>query len=268
MSDKEDDAEEWWRASGISPEDQRSFREWKFDAGSAARWLQAGVTDGVNATRWQIAHVTPDVVALWRAAGIESLEALQWFEHGYSLEAAKKEKANGGDPSQLDPTHRRQSQGPIRRGRRSGQFTAMASGSFGSGGQGLRGPNGEMASQAFQDWFAERGHQQQVAHLYLMSGWMSDEALPWAQADINPEAARLWALLAIRPSEAARLEKDSVKASDVVRDWWAAGIPLDQVAAWLGAGLSPEEAAAQIAAGVTADQAAVLRALRDDDDED
>ena len=230
--------------------------------------MRAGVSDGVDATRWQIARVTPGAVALWRAAGIESLEALQWSEHGYSLEEAKKEKAKGGDPSKVDPSSQRQSPGRGG-GQSSGRLTATARARFISMGRGeLRGPNGEAASQAFQDWVEERGHQQQVTHLYLMAGWMTDEALPWAQADINPESARLWALLGIRPKEASRLERASTQASDVVRDWWAAGIPLAQVAAWLGAGLTPQEAAGQIATGVTAEQAAVLRALRDDDDED
>jgi len=59
-----------------------------------------------------------------------------------------------------------------------------------------------------------------------------------------------------------------VKASEVVREWWGAGIPLDQVAAWLGAGMTAAEAAKQIAEGVTPEQAAVMRALRDGDNEE
>ena len=50
-------------------------------------------------------------------------------------------------------------------------------------------------------------------------------------------------MLGVRPREALRLEARGIHATDVVRDWWAAGIALDQVAAWLGAGLKPGEAA-------------------------
>ena len=42
---------------------------------------------------------------------------------------------------------------------------------------------------------------------------------------------------------------------------------MDEVAAWLGAGLAPAEAAEQRAKGITADRAAVMRALRDPDED-
>jgi hypothetical protein len=256
--------DERWQSAGISRDARSSFEEWKIDVNAAIKWHRAGVSDGLTATRWQIAGVAPAEVARWQAAGIESIEALQWYQHGYGLDAAKQEKARGIDPFQAQPQGHQQSQlrRPPSGSGRTTQAWAMASSS------GMQGPNGETASPAFEEWFAEHGHQGQTARFYLMAGWMSDEALPWAKADIPPEAARTWSLLGLRPSEAARLERAEVKASEVVREWWGAGIPLDQVAAWLGAGLTAAEAAAQIAAGVTPDQAGVMRALRDEDYED
>jgi hypothetical protein len=252
--------DEIWRSAGISRDARSTFEEWKIDVAAAIEWHRAGVTDGLTATRWQIAGVAPDQVALWRAAGIESIEALQWYQHGYGLEAAKQEKARGIDPFNATAA---QGQPPTgRTGRASIQMRAVAS----SGG--MHGPNGEVMGKAFEEWFAEQGHHRRTSHLYLMTGWISDDALPWVKADIIPEAARMWALLGIRPGEAARMERAEVKASEVVREWWGAGIPLDQVAAWLGAGMTAAEAAKQIAEGVTPEQAAVMRALRDGDKEE
>ena len=72
----------------------------------------AGVLGGLQAAQWSTAGVTAETVTGWRAAAINSTEAVSWHELGFDLEEAKKHKANGLTPAQA---FNRADPGPVRR---------------------------------------------------------------------------------------------------------------------------------------------------------
>ena len=233
-----------WREQSFDDTTRDGFRSWKLDLATALRWRAAGVHDGLAAVRWTIIGASPTQSSAWRAAGFDSVEALQWHQTGHDLASASRARKDGLTPSTAFG-------GPVGSGS-SGRTSMVAR--LSSMANGPVGP-------AFASWL-EGSAPHQHAFRYAQMGWVTDDALPWAQADIPPEHARLWSLLGIRAPEAASLERGGLTALDAARQWWSAGVPLGQVAAWLGAGFTPEEAQQQMAAGVDAEQAAVLRALR------
>lgn len=241
---------EAWRRAGIDDAARATFEQWRITLDAARRWWQAGVRDGLNATRWTISGTEPDQVDDWTRAGIDSVEALQWHQHGFDRTQALAERAHGRNPSTA--LQNKQAMGAT------GMSRAFV--------RNVRGDDGTGVGPAFEKWLLETGHGNRMTHWYLSEGWVSDDALPWAQAEIPVEAARLWRTLGVRPAEASRLQQAGHTAAETVGTWWGAGVPLEQVAAWLGAGFTAQEAAEQIAAGVDPDRAAVLRALRDDDE--
>lgn len=95
--------------------------------------------------------------------------------------------------------------------------------------------------------------------------WVDESAIAWARQGIGASDAYLWHDIGLTAEEAGRLVADGQAIGDVVRTWWATGIPFAEVTDWIGAGLSPAEAVAQRADGVTAEEAAALRALRRDE---
>lgn len=108
------------------------------------------------------------------------------------------------------------------------------------------------------------GHRdRRVAHTYLHSQWLDDEAIAWASHGIEATEALAWKELGLTPVEAARQEQGQ-SAMQTAKAWWQAGVPVEEVADWIGAGLTPKEAAEQRASGVTVEQAAVLRSLRNE----
>lgn len=233
---------EEWRHAGIDDAARVVFQEWKISLSSAVEWRRVGVPDGLTAVRWSLAGANPQESRQWRAAGIDSIEALQWHQVGFDLDGAIAQKQLGNNPSIRSGPSSRQSHSGV-----------------------LRGPRGQQVGPAFQA-LLDGGLRREI-HLYLMDGWVSDDAVPWAQAGISPSNAKMWIVLGIHATEAAELEKREVTVNDTVTQWWSAGIPLDQVGAWLGAGFTAEQAAQQIAAGVDVDRASVLRALRDGTDD-
>jgi hypothetical protein len=244
------EAERWYR-DGLSLADALRWRE-SFEVDEALAWRRAGVTSPGEARSWRVAGVTASAVGGWRAARIGFAEAAAWREFDYSLEEAKKLKAEGKSPSE---SFRQRVQ-------------LMQSQPSPATGRGWFGRVGGGKSRTDVHRFLERlgRRQSPVVHSYMFRQWFDDEAVAWAEQDIDAGEALAWKELGLKPAEARPLVKEGATAASTMRVWWQAGIPFEEVAAWLGAGLTPEEAAAQRAKGIDADRAAVLRALRDPDE--
>jgi hypothetical protein len=246
---RDPDAAAWARA-GIPHDEVAGWVRWRIGPRDARAWRQAGVADGLTAAQWQTAGVTPSTVDDWRDAGIAPNEAVVWHEMGFDLAAAKEAKDRGDDP-----TAAMEARDATRRG-----FT-MSTGAVHALGPMPKGTAGDPVQK-----FLRSGADQRLLHEYMQHRWMDDDAIAWARQGIGAAEAYLWHDLGLTPAEAGRLQADGHSVGDVVRDWWAAGIPVDEVADWIGAGLSPAEAVEQRAAGVTVDEAAALRALRRDEE--
>jgi hypothetical protein len=246
------EAERWWQG-GLSLAEALRWCE-KFEPEEAIAWRAAGVTSPAEARAWRVAGVDADEVAGWRDAGIGFAEAAAWREFEYSLEEAKKLKAEGKAPSesfrQRVSLMRSTVQAPTPMLGRGSRYVVP-------GGKGIR---GDIVQRFMQ---AVGRAQPQIVHSYFTRSWMDDEALAWAERGVDAGDAQVWKELGIAPDEAGRLTKAGETALGTMRAWWEAGIPIDEVAAWLGAGLTPAEAAEHRAKGITAERAAVMRALRD-----
>jgi hypothetical protein len=250
----EDDSDAW-RAAGFTPDQVDSFREWRIGLDAARRWKHAGVTDGLDAARWGIAHVSPADVPRWTKAGIDLNEAFKWRQFGFSLEEASRRRANGETPDQV---------------RAHPQGISTTQGQNLIAGPSVRGSTGlGMVGGAGHDLFRTAqvaGVDIQVLHSYLSHQWLDDEAIEWATHGIEASEAYEWIDLGLTASEAGEVTANGSTLVDVLRTWWPTGIPFDELADWIGAGLEADEAVAQRANGVTTEQAAALRALRKGDD--
>lgn len=103
-----------WVQAGIPVDEAEVWRSWRYRIDQAAAWRRAGVLGGLQAAQWSTAGVTPEAVNGWRAAAIDATEAVSWHELGFTLEEAKKHKANGLTSAQAFDRHHasgRQSQG-------------------------------------------------------------------------------------------------------------------------------------------------------------
>jgi hypothetical protein len=241
------EAERWWHG-GLSLADALRWRE-RFGVDEAIAWRTAGVTSPAEARAWRVAGVDAAEVSGWRDAGIGFAEAATWHEFEYTLEEAKKLKAEGKSPSESF--------------RRRVQLMQSQPGPTVVGPRGRPG-GGRSPATGMQRFFERVGRSQgALVHTYLTRQWYDDEAIAWAEQRIEAGDALAWKEIGIGPAEAGRLVKDGATPAGTMREWWQAGIPFDEVAAWIGAGLSPTEAAEQRAKGVTAERAAVMRALRD-----
>jgi hypothetical protein len=245
-NDREPEELPKWLAAGFNPEVAEVWRRWRFSIARAQAWVAAGVDEGLHAAQWSTAGVAPDTVEEWRAAGIEASEAVRWHEFGYGLEGARFERQKGHGPDQaFAQTHPNPTVGLSTRIRQTG----LAGGRFAGSMRGLH----------------EAGVDPRIIHSYAQHQWMDESALPWARQGIDANDAYMWHELGLTPAEAGRLELLGRTVGDVVREWWAAGIPLEEFADWVGAGLSAAEAVEQRARGITAEHAASLRALRRDE---
>jgi hypothetical protein len=245
------EARRWWRAGYSVAEALRWLEHYSVE--EALLWRKAGITRVAEAQSWRVAGVEAGAVRGWIAAGIGFAEAAAWNEFDYSLDEARKLKAEGKTPGESfrnrvqrmrsSPTAHR----ALPRGSSSGSMSRAA---------------GRHPVQDFLEKLHRTPHGRQLMHGYLQQQWLDDEAVKWASEGIEAPAAILWKEFGVSPVDAAAATKDGQTPAATIRAWWEAGIPPGEFAAWLGAGLSPEEAAAQRADGVGADRAAVLRALR------
>jgi hypothetical protein len=242
-----------WLSAGFAKEDAEVWRNWRFRIGTAAAWRDAGVVDGLRAAQWSTAGVTPDTVNQWRAAGIDATEAVTWHELGFSFAEARRHKQAGRSPGQAFDNGTRSA---------SVSATSAASGSIVSGV--ARSGLGRAGAPPHLQRFLDAGVDPRVIHSYMSRQWTDDEAVGWARQGIDAAEARIWMILGLEPSEAARLERQGLSVAETLRQWWRTGIPIEEVGHWIGAGLKPDEAVDQRARGVTAEQAATLRALRDE----
>lgn len=233
-----------WARAGVPHDDVAGWRRWRIEPADARAWRAAGVTDGLTAAQWETARVTPRTVRAWVAEGISPTEAVRWHEFGFGLEGAKAERAQGRSPTQAlearAATH---------------QAASARAGLMG----GSPDPNDPVHR------FLQGGGDHRLLHDYMQHRWVDESAIAWARQGIGASDAYLWHDIGLTAEEAGRLVAGGQAIGDVVRTWWATGIPFDEVADWIGAGLSPAEAVAQRAAGVTAEEAAALRALRRDE---
>lgn len=93
------DNDRQWRDQGFDSATQQGFQSWKIDLATAIQWRAAGVQDGLTAVRWKLAGATPPQSSAWRAAGFDSVEALQWHQTGHNLLSATDAKRRGLKPS-------------------------------------------------------------------------------------------------------------------------------------------------------------------------
>ncbi|MEU7429272.1 hypothetical protein AB0B07_00030 [Streptomyces sioyaensis] len=226
-----------WQEAGFSEQQTASWTRWDIPLERALAWRAAGVDYGSRAAQWTIAGVGPDGVAAWQAVGIEPTEAVTWHEMGFGWEEVRDFKRRGLTP------------GKAMEERKRAQEKKKALEKPVAGREDLTVPLTDDDAMVF------------AVRL------VSDAPPEWAEHGISAADAKLWGLLGLKPAEAARLACQGKDAEDVVREWWRSAVPYDEVADWLAAGMSPQEAAAQRAHGVTAEQAAVLRALRNDDED-
>lgn len=95
-------------------------------------------------------------------------------------------------------------------------------------------------------------------------GFLGGAAGPeWVRVGVDAVSAQLWTILDVSPELAARLQREGVRAAEVIDQWWRAGMPLEEVSAWLAAGLTCDEALQQRSDGVTPAQARAFGALRE-----
>jgi hypothetical protein len=240
-----------WLAAGFDAAAAEVWRRWRYSIAQARTWEGAGVTDGLRAAQWSTAGVVPKTVAEWRTAGIEAPEAVRWHEFGYGLNVARAEKAQGNGPDQAYQRAQQQSMGPAIRN--------VATSGLAIRGPGMSGPGNMMRT------LRNAGVDPRVIHSYAQHQWVDASALEWARHGIDAGDAYVWHQLGVAPVEAGRQERLGRTVGEVVREWWAAGVPLEEFADWLGAGLTAAEAMEQRARGITAEHAAALRALRTDD---
>jgi hypothetical protein len=231
-----------WLAAGLRRVDAQAWRRWNFTLAEAKRWRAAGVGEALTAAQWQVAGADPDTVGAWLDARITVGEAIRWHEFGFDLKQAREYTKNGRTPD--DAYNQRFAARPA-------TPPAAMSGTLGATIAGSR-----------VGAFVKAGVPHNVMAGYLQIQWVDAEAVAWSRQGIQMWDARMWQTIGLTPVEAAELEKAKTKPTDVIRDWWRAGIPYDEVADWLGAGLTPEEAVSQRESGVTVEQAAALRALR------
>ncbi len=231
-----------WLGAGLRRSEALAWRRWNFDLERDLGWRAAGVSEPLTAAQWQVAGVTPATVAGWTAASITASEAVHWHEFGYTLEQAGEHKKRGLTP---DQAYQQQRNTPM---------TMMAGGAVGFGGFGA------VASSI--EKFNKAGVSPRVMMTYRQANWVDDEAVDWACQGVPAWDAQAWRQLGLTPAEAGELQAAKVGVLEVIREWWAAGIPFEEVADWLGAGLSAAEAVEQRASGITVEQAAALRALR------
>jgi hypothetical protein len=227
-----------WLAQGFAADDAQLWRRWRFTLTEAHRWMAAGVDEGLVAAQWQTAGVRPDQVRAWVAADITPTEAVGWHEFGFDLHAASGATAKGLSPEDM---YDQQEQQNIFQGRRGPHVVAK---------------------------WRTAGIRPEVIQSYMMRPRTVEDDFRWAWNNIQAADSEVWDALGLTPNEAGRLAQQGRKPGEVMRDWWAAGIPIDEVADWLGAGLTASEAAEQRARGITAEHAAALRALRAEGDEE
>lgn len=244
--DREPEEPARWLAAGFTAGTAEVWRRWRFTIARARAWVAAGVDEGLHAAQWSTAGVTPETVEEWRQAGIGPGEAVRWHEFGYGLPTARVEKRRGNSPdAAFAQAHPQQAASQTSRMVRRGSIS-----------RGLASPLRSLH---------EAGVDPRLIHSYAQHQWMDESAVAWATQGIDAVDAYMWHELGLTPAEAGRLELQGRTVGDVVREWWAAGIPFEEFADWLGAGLSAAEAVEQRARGITAEHAASLRALREDD---
>jgi hypothetical protein len=231
-----------WVDAGFSEHDASVWMNWRFRIREARAWQHAGVDGGLPAAQWATAGATPATVGQWLSAGIKATEAVMWHEFGFSAAESAHHRRAGRAPHEA-----------YTRSQGGGRLGAITTRSFGPQ------PHGDVHR------FAEAGVPGHIMFSYQNRQWLDDTALAWAKEGIDAAEAILWKELGLTAPEAGRLARKNRTVSEVVRDWWKAGIPYDELADWIGAGLDPDEAADQRRKGITAEQAAALRALRDQD---
>lgn len=234
---------------GIDVEQARGWRRWGIEPIDAARWLQAGVDDEVEAARWGSAVAPPDVAGL-REAGMTSELLARWREHGATTEEALREHAKGTSPEDFSANAQRSMTRHSMlafRGRRAGVLSKQVSEN-----KPEPTPTSDERMRAFGVVFSS----------YDALDWTDDEGLSYARQGIDVLDARDWKALGLTAAEAAEQEQQGRGPIDLVLVWSRAGFGPYELASWIGAGLTLEEAAAQKADGVTVEQAAVLRSLR------
>lgn len=227
-----------WREAGFAEQDIASWTRWDITLERALAWRAAGVELGSRAAQWTIAGVAPDQVAELMALGVEATEAVNWHEMGFSWDEVRDYKRRGLDPGRAMEARNRAAE----RRRQSAKPVA--------GREEVAVPLGDEDD------------------VMVFSVRLIGDAPPeWAEHQISAVDAKLWELIGLKPAEAARLARQGKDPAQVLQDWWRSQIPYDEVANWLAAGMSPQEAAEQRARGVTAEQVAVLRALRENDED-
>jgi hypothetical protein len=230
-----------WLAAGLRRVDAQAWRRWNFNLDDAKRWRAAGVNEALTAAQWSAAGVNPTTVRGWMDAQIAVADAIRWHEFGFNLEQAREHAKKGHNPEQAysQRTGTTSTVGPM-------TAAQVSTSSIGSRIQS----------------FLKAGVPHQVMGSYLQTQWTDDEAIAWSKEGIQAWDAKVWRTLGLTTAEAAELHKADMTPTQVIQEWWRAGIPYDEVADWLGAGLSAAEAVEQRASGVTVEQAAALRALR------
>ncbi|MEV4170518.1 hypothetical protein [Nonomuraea sp. NPDC049709] len=253
-----------YRAAGIPADEAHLWWRWRLTAAHAAAWRRAGIADPALATQWATARVTPETLAVCRAAGLTAAEALLWHEYEFTPDEAIDFKRRGLTPDQAfdirlgrKPRPADDTSGP------GDAFSSLMSLTGGGVATEAGAWTGDPQDRA-QRFVARAGNADGLLLFgYINDDWLDDEAIAWARHGVDAPTARMWQDLGLRPAEAKRYLQRGLNPMAVARAWWQAGIPFEETASWAGAGLTPEEAVEQRARGVTAEQAETLRALRD-----
>jgi hypothetical protein len=251
-ADHDFDDDHAWRDAGFDPEQAASFRDWRIDLVAARQWHDAGVDDGLAATRWSILGASPgDVPGLVRD-GLDLETAFEWRGAGFDLDEAHRNVLGG-----VGIDEARAARDVTRATRRPGHI-AVTTQIVSAGPMPMfGGPPSSFFGKA-----QAAGVDMQLLHGYAARHWMDDDALAWAVAGVDVVEAYQWCDLGLDPAEVRSVVVGGASFFDVLREWWPTGIPFAELADWIGAGLDPDEAVAQRAKGITVDHAAALRALR------